>query len=96
MNRGLPWKILFTLWWVITILVASASVHAGAPAPPAARPKLERLKYAYEDTAIDQRLDALERVVDRGDRVRLLQQIGDHRFHEFSDSTTAAAPPSRG
>jgi hypothetical protein len=55
--------------WISTVSSTKASIPSSA----------------YEDAAIDERLDALERVVDRGDRVRLLREIGDHRFHEFSD-----------
>jgi len=47
MKRGLQRRSLFTLWWVIAMLLAATSIHAGAPAPPsAAKPKLERLKIA--------------------------------------------------
>ena len=45
----------------------------------------DSIVYAYEDPSIDQRLDELGRVVDRVERARLLREIGDHRFHEFSD-----------
>ncbi len=40
---------------------------------------------AYESVAIDQRLEELGRVVDGGDRARLLREIGDIRFNDFSD-----------
>jgi peptide/nickel transport system substrate-binding protein len=41
--------------------------------------------YAYENAFIDQRLEELGKAVDPGARARLLQEIGDHRFAEFSD-----------
>jgi hypothetical protein len=40
---------------------------------------------AYEDVAIDQRLEALRQVVGRGDRARLLREIGAQKFFELAD-----------
>jgi ABC-type transport system substrate-binding protein len=40
---------------------------------------------AYENVAIDHRLEELGRVVDASERARLLREIGDIRFNEFSD-----------
>src|SRR5919108_2858604 len=41
--------------------------------------------YAYEHPFIEQRVDALGRVVDPVERARLLREIGDHKFNEFAD-----------
>ena len=40
---------------------------------------------AYENVVIDHRLEELGRVVDSSERARLLREIGDIRFNEFSD-----------
>ena len=40
--------------------------------------------YAYEHPYIEERLEALSKVVDRGERARLLREIGDHKFNEFA------------
>jgi hypothetical protein len=45
----------------------------------------DSIVYAYEDPAIDQRLEELGRVVDPAARARLLREIGDVKFNEFSD-----------
>ncbi len=34
---------------------------------------------------IDERLEALGKVVDTAERARLLREIGDHKFTEFAD-----------
>ena len=39
----------------------------------------------YENVAVDDRLEQLGRVVDAAERARLLREIGDIRFNEFSD-----------
>ena len=41
--------------------------------------------YAYEHPFIEARLEALGKTVDRGERARLLREIGDHKFAEFAD-----------
>ena len=41
--------------------------------------------YAYEHPFIEERLEALGKIVDRGERARLLQEIGDHKFTEFAE-----------
>jgi hypothetical protein len=40
--------------------------------------------YAYEHPFIEERLEALGKVVDSGERTRLLREIGDHKFTEFT------------
>jgi peptide/nickel transport system substrate-binding protein len=40
--------------------------------------------YAYEHPFIEERLEALGKVVDSADRTRLLREIGDHKFTEFA------------
>jgi ABC-type transport system substrate-binding protein len=40
---------------------------------------------SYEHPYIEERLDALGKVVDKAERARLLREIGDHKFHEFAD-----------
>ena len=40
--------------------------------------------YAYEHPFIEERLEALGKVVDQKDRTRLLREIEDHKFNEFS------------
>jgi hypothetical protein len=40
--------------------------------------------YAYEHPYIEERLEALSKVVDRSERARLLREIGDHKFNEFA------------
>jgi len=45
----------------------------------------DSIVYAYEHASIDQRLEELGKVVDPVVRARLLREIGDHRFNEFSD-----------
>lgn len=41
--------------------------------------------YAYEHPYIEERLEALNKVVDKAERARLLREIGDHKFNEFAD-----------
>jgi dipeptide transport system substrate-binding protein len=41
--------------------------------------------YAYEHPYIEERLEALGKVVDKAERARLLREIGDHKFNEFAD-----------
>jgi len=41
--------------------------------------------YAYEHPFIDDRLKELGRVLDPGERARLLREIGDHKFTEFAE-----------
>jgi peptide/nickel transport system substrate-binding protein len=41
--------------------------------------------YAYEHPFIEERLEALGKIVDRGERSRLLREIGDHKFTEFAE-----------
>ena len=41
--------------------------------------------YAYEHPFIDDRLNELGRVLDPGERTRLLREIGDHKFNEFAE-----------
>ncbi len=41
--------------------------------------------YAYEHPFIEERLAALGKVVEPGERARLLREIGDHKFTEFAD-----------
>jgi len=45
----------------------------------------DSIVYAYEHPSIDERLEALGRVVERDPRARLLREIGEHRFNEYSD-----------
>jgi len=40
--------------------------------------------YAYEHPYIEERLEALGKVVDQAERARLLREIGDHEFNEFA------------
>jgi ABC-type transport system substrate-binding protein len=40
--------------------------------------------YAYEHPFIEERLEALGKVVNPGERARLLREIGDHKFNEFA------------
>jgi len=40
--------------------------------------------YAYEHPYMEERLEALNKVVDRGEGARLLREIGDHKFNEFA------------
>jgi len=40
--------------------------------------------YSYEHPFIEERVEALGKVVDRGERARLLREIGDHKFTEFA------------
>jgi ABC-type transport system substrate-binding protein len=40
--------------------------------------------YAYEHPFIEERLEALGKVVNPAERARLLREIGDHKFHEFA------------
>ena len=40
--------------------------------------------YSYEHPYIEERLEALSKVVDRAERARLLREIGDHKFNEFA------------
>jgi hypothetical protein len=41
--------------------------------------------YFYEHPFIEERLEALGKVVDSGERARLLREIGDHKFTEFAE-----------
>ncbi len=41
--------------------------------------------YAYDHPYIEERLEALGKVVDKAERARLLREIGDHKFNEFAD-----------
>ena len=45
----------------------------------------DSMVYAYEHPFIEQRMEALGRVVDPEERARLLREIGDHKFTEFAD-----------
>jgi ABC-type transport system substrate-binding protein len=45
----------------------------------------ESIVYAYENAFIDQQLEALGKVVEATERSRILREIGDLRFNEFSD-----------
>jgi ABC-type transport system substrate-binding protein len=45
----------------------------------------DSIVYAYEDAVIDERLEALGKVVDRDERARLLREIGDQKYFEFTD-----------
>ena len=45
----------------------------------------EGVIYAYEHPFIDDRLQELGRVLDPGERARLLREIGDHKFNEFTE-----------
>jgi hypothetical protein len=40
---------------------------------------------SYEHSYIEERLEALGKVVDKAERARLLREIGDHKFNEFAD-----------
>jgi ABC-type transport system substrate-binding protein len=41
--------------------------------------------YFYEHPFIEKRLEALGKVVERGERAQLLREIGDHKFTEFAE-----------
>jgi ABC-type transport system substrate-binding protein len=41
--------------------------------------------YFYEHPFIEERLEALGQVAERGERARLLREIGDHKFTEFAE-----------
>ena len=41
--------------------------------------------YTYEHPYIEERLEALGKVVDKAERARLLREIGDHKFNEFAE-----------
>jgi peptide/nickel transport system substrate-binding protein len=41
--------------------------------------------YSYEHPVIEEKLEALGKVVDAAERAQLLRQIGDHKFNEFTD-----------
>ncbi len=45
----------------------------------------DSIAYLYEHPFIEERLEALEKVVDAGERARLLREIGDHKFTEFAE-----------
>jgi ABC-type transport system substrate-binding protein len=45
----------------------------------------ESTVYAYEHPFIEERLEALSKTVDPGERARLLREIGDHKFAEFAE-----------
>jgi hypothetical protein len=51
---------------------------------PAIRSK-ESIVYAYEDAAIDEQLETLGEVADRGERPRLSREIGAQKFFAFTD-----------
>jgi ABC-type transport system substrate-binding protein len=40
--------------------------------------------YAYEHPYIEERLEALGKVVDQAERARLLREVSDHKFNEFA------------
>src|SRR5215470_384684 len=40
---------------------------------------------SYEHPYLEERLEALGKVVDKAERARLLREIGDHKFNEFAD-----------
>ena len=40
---------------------------------------------SFEHPFIDERLEALGKIVDPGERARLLQEIGDYKFSEFAE-----------
>src|SRR5437016_6417065 len=40
---------------------------------------------SYEHPYIEERLEALGKVVDKAERARLLREIGNHKFNEFAD-----------
>jgi ABC-type transport system substrate-binding protein len=41
--------------------------------------------YTYEHPYIEERLEALGKVVDKAERARLLREIGHHKFNEFAE-----------
>jgi len=41
--------------------------------------------YSFEHPFIDERVEALGKVVDPGERARLLREIGDYKFNEFAE-----------
>jgi hypothetical protein len=41
--------------------------------------------YAYEHPFLEERHEALGKVVDQAERARLLREMGDHKFNEFAD-----------
>lgn len=41
--------------------------------------------YAYEHPYIEERMEALGKVVEKAERARLLREIGNHKFYEFAD-----------
>ena len=47
--------------------------------------------YCYEHPFIEERLEALGKVVDPAERARLLREIGDHKFTEFAGDTAVLA-----
>ena len=51
--------------------------------------------YSYEHPFIEERLEALSKVVDRAERARLLREIGDHKFNEFADMPLFCLSPKR-
>jgi ABC-type transport system substrate-binding protein len=44
----------------------------------------DSIVYAYEHPFIEERIDALGKAVDAGERTRLLREIGDHKFTEYA------------
>ena len=45
----------------------------------------DSLGHWYEHPVIEERLDALTKVVDKAERTQLLREIGDHKFTEFAE-----------
>jgi ABC-type transport system substrate-binding protein len=45
----------------------------------------DSIAFFYEHPFIEERLEALEKAVDAGERARLLREIGDHKFTEFAE-----------
>ena len=41
--------------------------------------------YFYEHPVIEERLEALGKVIDVAERARLLREIGDHKFYDFAE-----------
>lgn len=45
----------------------------------------DSIAHFYEHPFIEERLDAIGKVVDPGGRARLLREIGDQKFNEFAE-----------
>ena len=45
----------------------------------------ESVVYSYEHPFIEERIEALGKVVDQAERMRLLREIGDQKFSEFTE-----------